>query len=939
MISIFVLALVFAFLLSFSSQEVVAGHSASTKLVFNDSSILNGTTSATTTTTSNTTNNTYGPGQFVTFGIVITNETFANNTQNDTVIFQLGRPDGVIVNFSFAAALRSCLPSCTAPSSPTPRNTTINAFNITFDQSQLGGVGRYNLTWYANSTVTGDIHVASPLEFFNISKNTTLGNTMSIFVNNATGNQTVTYPNALELRGNTTLAASEQTGGITFTLYWRNTTTDFSASLGSGTNVAKSPPLGNGTYQVVYNTTGNANYSSASNSTLFLLVNKGILNLNTFVNNITTNTTTTIYPNGVQLVGNTTGDPTGIDDVTFELYWVNASNSSSNGALLNGARLTSGVGKSGTSLANTTPLVLGNSTYYVVYNTTGGSNWTANSTGASYLNFIIHKGAVNVTLFLNSSAANLTIATNTAVNVTATINTTDTQDAIDLYNRTRIFDSESGFDIPNITNITTWTGDAGTEFNITAVYNASANYTQGVSQSFYIIIESTAPTITFYNKTGGTGGFQGDTGFFSNGSFFNSGDNFTLNINVTDNFELPSAGFNVSIFFNDTFVANFSNSTASAGVRTVWANSSFLIPDGLRDGNYTLNATTLDASGSRGFNRTFLVQIDNTAPTVSLSVSNSKIKPRGSTTVSCDASDSGAAPSGLTTTEFTFTVTKPKGDTFTESCGAELIGEDTNEEGTYTVEFKIKDKVGNEATKNVTFVAEKAGEAAEAGGTPGVVAEEGVVIPVLLPGVPGVALFTVPEHGIREIEITVINRANSVRIRVTKLDDKPASITQEIADKVYEYIEINTENLAADNIDSAKVRFGVPKSWLRDNNVDRNKIFVYRFTTLWEKYAARIIGEDVENVNYIADTPGFSTFAIGGEEKKVVAPTKPPAEEEVITPPPSEEEVVTPPVREEIKPPEKPTDGTTVAAIVLLLLVLIGIVYWKKDVIFGGTKR
>ena len=138
----------------------------------------------------------------------------------------------------------------------------------------------------------------------------------------------------------------------------------------------------------------------------------------------------------------------------------------------------------------------------------------------------------------------------------------------------------------------------------------------------------------------------------------------------------------------------------------------------------------------------------------------------------------------------------------------------------------------------------------------------------ITPGVVTIMKITDPEIGLKQINITVNNTAQKVTITVTKLDGKPASIVHEIVGKVYKYIEINAVNLNETQIDNVKIKFEVNKSWINDNNIDPDTVALNRHrVNAWERLQTRKTGEDNDLVYYEAETPGFSTFAISGEEK------------------------------------------------------------------------
>jgi len=146
----------------------------------------------------------------------------------------------------------------------------------------------------------------------------------------------------------------------------------------------------------------------------------------------------------------------------------------------------------------------------------------------------------------------------------------------------------------------------------------------------------------------------------------------------------------------------------------------------------------------------------------------------------------------------------------------------------------------------------------------------------MTPGVVSIIKITNPEIGFRQINITVENQANNVKITVTKLDDKPASVLHVVEGKVYKYIEITPVNINDTHVDKVKIQFEVNKSWINNNNIDPDTVALNRYrVNAWERLQTRKTSEDDDFVYYEAETPGFSTFAITGEVITGVTTTTP----------------------------------------------------------------
>jgi len=119
-----------------------------------------------------------------------------------------------------------------------------------------------------------------------------------------------------------------------------------------------------------------------------------------------------------------------------------------------------------------------------------------------------------------------------------------------------------------------------------------------------------------------------------------------------------------------------------------------------------------------------------------------------------------------------------------------------------------------------------------------------------------------------EIDVEVYNKANNVKIDVSRLEDKPNYVIKDVSGVVYQYIKVEKTNLKDDNIKEVKIKFSIEKSWMTNNDIDKSTISLYRYQDdTWIKLSTYIVGEDVNNVNYEVDTGKLSLFAIAGESK------------------------------------------------------------------------
>ncbi len=134
-------------------------------------------------------------------------------------------------------------------------------------------------------------------------------------------------------------------------------------------------------------------------------------------------------------------------------------------------------------------------------------------------------------------------------------------------------------------------------------------------------------------------------------------------------------------------------------------------------------------------------------------------------------------------------------------------------------------------------------------------------------------LVNIPETvdvALTQLEIFAKNSVSNAKIIATKLSGRPSSIAKDASGTVYQYLQIEKENLADDDLNSVRIGFKVEKSWFLSNNIDDSKVFLQRFSGEWNNVATSKTGEDGNYIYYAATSPGFSIFAITGETKQPV---------------------------------------------------------------------
>ncbi len=129
--------------------------------------------------------------------------------------------------------------------------------------------------------------------------------------------------------------------------------------------------------------------------------------------------------------------------------------------------------------------------------------------------------------------------------------------------------------------------------------------------------------------------------------------------------------------------------------------------------------------------------------------------------------------------------------------------------------------------------------------------------------------------GISRIAIKTKKYVQNAKATIKFLYDKPPEI-EPPKGFAYKYISISIPALSDDMLSEAEIEFFADKQWLIKNNIDRNSVRLARYNqaTGWQDLTTTFSRESSTKIYYIAQTPGFSIFAILGEAQGKVAPAE-----------------------------------------------------------------
>lgn len=388
----------------------------------------------------------------------------------------------------------------------------------------------------------------------------------------------------------------------------------------------------------------------------------------------------------------------------------------------------------------------------------------------------------------------------------------------------------------------------GTSVTVTAQFQADSN---GGSGSFSLsCTPSTGYTVSEGSQTVNLGASASDTKYYT----------FTPSVSGT---------------YSDCKVTDGQTNSGTMAFSVV--NPSTISVDGQING---VSSTSITKNGGESFTLTVYVGPASSATTSSYALSYST---------------SYLSITGNDPTSGTLTI--PASGSTSRSWTATLLSSFTS--GTSTITFQLGSNsnaysatvTGSTTAGTTTTTTTTTGTATSTAAKTKVTTEKGkatITIPSIVLGKSAdVSINKTEDMSVKSIEIFVKNSVNNIQIIITKLADRPASITQSVTGKVYHYIQIDKTNITDADVNKTKIQFKVEKNWTSANNINESTIALNRYAdNVWNKLTTTKLTDDTDYFYYEAESPGLSVFAITGEEKVAAVPT--------TTPTPTTEEKPTP---------------------------------------------
>ncbi len=159
-------------------------------------------------------------------------------------------------------------------------------------------------------------------------------------------------------------------------------------------------------------------------------------------------------------------------------------------------------------------------------------------------------------------------------------------------------------------------------------------------------------------------------------------------------------------------------------------------------------------------------------------------------------------------------------------------------------------------------------------------AEETTTVDIVAAGETAEFEFETAELRIESVAI-VANKALANIAVTVKESSLPSEASAPIASDVgavYKYLELEKSEFTDDDITTATIKFKVEKTWIISNDIDEDKVYLYRYSdAAWENLTTTKVSSDANYVHYEAESTGLSVFAIGGEKLPSTTTTTLPA--------------------------------------------------------------
>ncbi|MBN1386293.1 right-handed parallel beta-helix repeat-containing protein [Candidatus Woesearchaeota archaeon] len=135
-------------------------------------------------------------------------------------------------------------------------------------------------------------------------------------------------------------------------------------------------------------------------------------------------------------------------------------------------------------------------------------------------------------------------------------------------------------------------------------------------------------------------------------------------------------------------------------------------------------------------------------------------------------------------------------------------------------------------------------------------------------GIQGVFNVDNAELAVTRLTFIPLKALRGITITMEKVEGLPASVP--VLEDVFEYLRISSSNLMNSDMDDIRIEFRVKKLWFSLNDFDEKRVYLNRyFNDGWVRLPTSYVTQDSDYHFYMAETDGFSYFAITSGDKGI----------------------------------------------------------------------
>ncbi|MFW5990972.1 MAG: PGF-pre-PGF domain-containing protein [Candidatus Nanoarchaeia archaeon] len=135
-------------------------------------------------------------------------------------------------------------------------------------------------------------------------------------------------------------------------------------------------------------------------------------------------------------------------------------------------------------------------------------------------------------------------------------------------------------------------------------------------------------------------------------------------------------------------------------------------------------------------------------------------------------------------------------------------------------------------------------------------------------------IFEIDSSKISAREITIVPKEEAENVTIEVEEMQKQDLVDEPENVRYSYFTISKTGISNSDLDTVDIKFRVNKSWLDENDIPGENVFISEYTDNWDEIEPLKSSEDNDFAYYQAEASSLTMFAITGKEPKEENTTK-----------------------------------------------------------------